>query len=213
MISFVNGPLISIEIEQEMIVVAAGPVGLEIRVPVSVLQQLPPLGEQVMIYTHFQVREDAMSLYGFLHPQDREMFRQLLGVNGVGPKAALGILSVLTPDDLRMALLAEDIKAISRAPGIGSKTAKRLILDLKDKVDINQLTGGGGMPDSVHAGEKAGAGAPSGLQGAAREAVLALVALEYSNLEAAKAVKQVELKEGMSTEDILREALRYLAFL
>ena len=98
MIAFVKGPLV--QIEEDMVVVETGGVGLEIRVPLSVLEQLPALGEMVMLYTHFQVKEDGMSLYGFLNRQDKAMFRQLLSVNGVGPKGALGILSVLRPGDL-----------------------------------------------------------------------------------------------------------------
>lgn len=95
MISYVKGPLV--EVSGDRIVIETGNVGLEIRVPLSLLDELPKTGEQIKVYTYFQVREDAMSLYGFLHRQDREMFQQLLGVNGVGPKGALGILSALRP--------------------------------------------------------------------------------------------------------------------
>jgi len=137
MISYVKGPLV--EVSGDRIVIETGNVGLEIRVPLSLLDELPKTGEQIKVYTYFQVREDAMSLYGFLHRQDREMFQQLLGVNGVGPKGALGILSALRPDDLRMAIISGDAKAISRAPGIGTKTAQRVILDLKDKVSPEDL--------------------------------------------------------------------------
>lgn len=211
MIAFVKGPLIGVE--EDVIVVEAGGVGLEIRVPLSVLEQLPAIGKEVKIDTYFQVREDGMSLYGFLNRQDKIMFKQLLGVNGVGPKAALGILSTLRPDDLRMAIISGDAKAISRAPGIGAKTAQRVILDLKDKVSMDQVaenwlqSGGGGAAASE------AENAAAGLAGAAREAVQALVALGYSNLEASKAVKKVELLEGMTTEDVLKASLKYLSFL
>lgn len=211
MIAFVKGPLIGVE--EDIIVVEAGGVGLEIRVPLSVLEQLPAIGKEVTIDTYFQVREDGMSLYGFLNRQDKIMFKQLLGVNGVGPKAALGILSTLRPDDLRMAIISGDAKAISRAPGIGAKTAQRVILDLKDKVSMDQVTeswlqsGGGGTAASE------AENAAAGLAGAAREAVQALVVLGYSNLEASKAVKKVELLEGMTTEDVLKASLKYLSFL
>ena len=120
MISYVKGPLMAIE--EDVIVVEAGHVGLAIHVPVSLLPELPGMGKEVTVYTYFQVREDAMTLYGFLHSQDRDMFRQLLGVNGIGPKGALGILSVLRPDDLRLAIVSEDVKALAKAPGIGNKT-------------------------------------------------------------------------------------------
>ena len=139
MISYVKGPLMAIE--EDVIVVEAGHVGLAIHVPVSLLPELPGMGKEVTVYTYFQVREDAMTLYGFLHSQDRDMFRQLLGVNGIGPKGALGILSVLRPDDLRLAIVSEDVKALAKAPGIGNKTAQRLILDLKDKISMDDVLG------------------------------------------------------------------------
>ncbi len=211
MIAFVKGPLV--QIEEDMVVVEAGSVGLEVRVPLSVLERLPALGQTVTLYTYFQVKEDGMSLYGFLDRQDKAVFKQLLGVNGVGPKGALGILSALRPDDLRLAILSGDAKAISRAPGIGAKTAQRVILDLKDKVSMEQVTeswmlaNGAGQPKT--AGEAGGAG----LSGAAGEAVQALTALGYTNMEAAKAVKKVELKEGMTAEEVLKAALKHLSFL
>ncbi|MDO5416513.1 MAG: Holliday junction branch migration protein RuvA [Lachnospiraceae bacterium] len=213
MISFVRGILNSME--EDAIVVETGGVGLEIRVPLSVLEQLPAIGEEVKIHTYFQVREDGMNLYGFLSRQDKQMFKQLLGVNGIGPKAALGILSTLRPDDLRMAILSEDAKAISKAPGVGAKTAQRIILDLKDKVSMDQLTEHWLSANGAGAGSGAGdadgsSAALTGLAGAAKEAVQALTALGYSNMEASRAVKKVELTEGMTTEDVLKASLKYL---
>lgn len=209
MISYVKGPLM--EVSGDIIVIEAGNVGLEIRVPVSLLDQLPGTGETVKIYTYFQVREDAMSLYGFLHRQDREMFQQLLGVTGIGPKGALGILSAMRPDDLRLAIISGDAKAISRAPGIGIKTAQRVILDLKDKIspdDLFTVLGDGENPD------EAGANTAADVRGdAAREAVQALVALGYSNMEAARAVRKAEVTEDMTAEDVLKASLRHLSFL
>ncbi len=208
MIAFVRGPLMGIE--EDSVVVEAGGVGLEIRVPLPVLEQLPALGQEVKLYTYFQVKEDGMSLFGFLSPQDKGMFKRLIGVNGVGPKGALGILSVLRPDDLRMAVVSGDAKAIARAPGIGVKTAQRVILDLKDKVSMDEVTedflssAGAGGEDSA---------ASLGLAGAAKEAVMALTALGYSNLEASKAVKKAELTEGMTAEAVLKAALKHLSFL
>lgn len=208
MISYVKGPLMAVE--EDMIVVEAGSLGLGIHVPLSVLEALPPLGSQVTVYTHFQVREDAMTLYGFLHRQDREMFRQLIGVNGIGPKAALGILSALRPDELRLAVISGDVKAISRAPGVGIKTAQRIILDLKDKVSAEEVL------ENMASGafETQGAAqAGAGMAAAASEAVQALVALGYSGAEAARAVKKTEVTEDMSAEDILRASLKHLSFL
>ena len=139
------------------------------------------------------------------------MFQQLLGVNGVGPKGALGILSALRPDDLRMAILSGDAKAISKAPGIGVKTAQRVILDLKDKVSPEDLLSGLGKPGEM---EEPGRGFSSDVKGdAAKEAVQALVALGYSNLEAARAVRKAEITEDMTAEDVLKASLRHLSFL
>ena len=152
-----------------------------------------------------------MTLDGFLHPQDRDMFRQLLGVNGIGPKGALGILSVLRPDDLRLAIVSEDVKALAKAPGIGTKTAQRMILDLKDKISMDDVLGS--MASGTDLGTGSGAAAMAGLAEAAKEAVQALVALGYTNSEASRAVKQVEIVDGMTSEDVLKASLKHLSFL
>ena len=207
MISYIKGPLT--EIRGDMIVIEAGPVGLEVRVPLSLLDELPKVGEEVKIYTYFQVREDSMSLHGFLSRQDREMFQQLLGVNGVGPKGALGILSALRPDDLRLAILSGDAKAISRAPGIGVKTAQRVILDLKDKVSADDI-----LSSVAEDGESSGDISWQGSGGdAVKEAIQALVALGYTNAEAARAVRRTEVTDTMTAEEILKASLRHLSFL
>ena len=203
MISYVKGALA--EKSGDRIVVEAGPVGLGIYVPLSVLEVLPPLGEEVKIYTYLQVREDDLSLYGFLNRQDLDMFRRLIGVNGIGPKGALGILSALSPDDLRLAILTDDAKAISKAPGVGAKTAQRIILDLKDKVSAEEM-----LASVADTEERTSVPL---MQEAGREAATALVALGYSNLEASKAVKNVQITEDMDAEAVLRASLKYLAFL
>lgn len=205
MISYVKGPVAAIE--GDTIVVEAGSVGLAIHVPLSVLERLPGVGEQVTIYTYFQVKEDALSLYGFLSRQDRDMFRQLIGVSGIGPKAALGLLSALRPDDLRLAIITGDAKAISKAPGIGAKTAQRLILDLKDKMSAQEVLENLGREDE-------GAGVPSfgGASESAKEAVQALVALGYTASEASRAVGRVEKTEEKTAEEVLKASLRFLAF-
>ena len=207
MISYVKGPLMAIE--EDVIVVEAGHVGLAIHVPVSLLPELPGMGKEVTVYTYFQVREDAMTLYGFLHSQDRDMFRQLLGVNGIGPKGALGILSVLRPDDLRLAIVSEDVKALAKAPGIGNKTAQRLILELKDKLSID---------DTLISREIAAGGAQGILTAGSlhidsekkKEAVEALVALGYGQAESLKAVNALEDVETMDSGAILKAALKKL---
>lgn len=190
MISYIKGTLA--EKMEGAAVVEAGSIGYRIFMPASALELLGAVGDEVVVYTYFQVREDAMSLYGFLSRQDREMFKQLIGVNGIGPKAALGLLGTLRPDDLRLAILTGDAKAISRAPGIGAKTAQRIILDLKDKVSAQEMLSSLAVPAEAAAGRVSQEASAFSAE-AAREAVDALVALGYSNLEASRAVKQVEL--------------------
>mgnify|MGYP002570297892 FL=1 len=204
MFSYIKGPLV--EVWGGGIVVEAGGIGWNILVPLSVLDRLPRIGEELKIYTSFQVREDAMTLYGFFNSQDRKMFNQLLGVNGIGPKAALGILSALQPDDLRMAILSEDAKAIARAPGIGPKTAKRVILDLKDRIRMEDV-----LPSAFGAEMEPAETAGSGMEGTGREAIEALVALGYSLTEASRAVRKIEITEDMTVEAVLKASLKYLA--
>ena len=205
MISYIRGTLA--EKNEDSAVVEAHGVGYQIFVPVPVLSELPPLGESVKIYTYFSVREDGMNLFGFLSRQDLAMFKQLIGVNGIGPKSALGILSALRPDVLRMAVASGDAKTISRAPGVGPKTAQRIILDLKDKIRPEDVLAGG-LEESLAVPEEI-----SGVGQAGKEAVEALTALGYSAAEAAGAVKKVKITEEMTAEDVLKGALRHLAFL
>ena len=205
MISYIRGTLA--EKNEDSAVVEAHGVGYQIFVPVPVLSELSPLGESVKIYTYFSVREDGMSLFGFLSRQDLAMFKQLIGVNGIGPKSALGILSALRPDVLRMAVASGDAKTISRAPGVGPKTAQRIILDLKDKIRPEDVLAGG-LEESLAVPEEI-----SGVGQAGKEAVEALTALGYSAAEAAGAVKKVKITEEMTAEDVLKGALRHLAFL
>ena len=205
MISYIRGTLA--EKNEDSAVVEAHGVGYQIFVPVPVLSELPPLGESVKIYTYFSVREDGMSLFGFLSRQDLAMFKQLIGVNGIGPKSALGILSALRPDVLRMAVASGDAKTISRAPGVGPKTAQRIILDLKDNIRPEDVLAGG-LEESLAVPEEI-----SGVGQAGKEAVEALTALGYSAAEAAGAVKKVKITEEMTAEDVLKGALRHLAFL
>lgn len=202
-ISFVKGPLA--EIFEDTVVIESGNVGFEVHVPVSVLQKLPGIGMETKLYTYFQVREDAMCLYGFLNRQDLQMFKQLISVNGIGPKGALGVLSALEPDDLRMAIVSGDARAISKAPGIGAKTAQRIILDLKDKIDMADVL----PPRFVSEGD---GGKPLS-DGVAGEAVDALTALGYSASEAGRAVRKVEMTESMTVEDVLKASLKHLAFI
>ena len=191
---------------EDQIVVEASSIGYEIHVPLSFLEELPPVGEEVRIYTYLQVKEDALNLFGFRSRQDLKMFKQLLGVNGIGPKGALGLLSAMRPDDLRLAVISGDAKAISKAPGIGLKTAQRLILDLKDKISVEEIL----MTDQEETGTTPVR--TGGLPDAGKEAVDALTALGYSAMEATKAVRQVEITGQMTAEDVLKASLRHLSF-
>lgn len=202
MISYIRGTLA--EVLGDTVVVETGQVGINIRVPLTVTEQLPRIGEEVLIYTYLKVSEDALTLFGFLTRRDLDLFRRLITVNGIGPKGALGILSVLSADDLILAVVTNDAKAIARAPGIGTKTAQRVILDLKDKVSLE---------DAVPAGMAGKAAAPvSAERGAAMEAMEALVQLGYSPAEAGKAVRSVGNAEDMDSEALLKAALKQFRF-
>ena len=201
MINYVSGILS--EIEDNLIIVEAGDIGYGINVPASLIGELPKAGSAVRIYTYFSVKEDSESLYGFINKEDRDMFRQLISVNGVGPKGALAILSVMRPDDLRLAIATGDSKSISRAQGIGAKTAERVILELKNKVgDINAIGA------AVLGGKSAGTIAAGKQYGPVSEAMDALIMLGYSRMEAGKALSLVNVNEDMSTEEVLRLALK-----
>lgn len=201
MINYVSGILS--EIEDNLIIVEAGGIGYGINVPASLIGELPKAGSAVRIYTYFSVKEDSESLYGFINKEDRDMFRQLISVNGVGPKGALAILSVMRPDDLRLAIATGDSKSISRAQGIGAKTAERVILELKNKVgDINAIGA------AVLGGKLAGTIAAGKQYGPVSEAMDALIMLGYSRMEAGKALSLVNVNEDMPTEEVLRLALK-----
>ena len=200
MISFIKGELS--EILGSSIIVDTGGVGYEINVPLTVLSELPRIGEEVKIYTYFKVSEDAMSLYGFSSQKDKEMFEQLIGVSGIGPKGALAILSTLSPDDLRMAIMAGDDKAIAKAPGIGAKTAQRVIIDLKDKIGIEDIMGVG-KTSKANA-----AGASAVMTGVIADAVSALSVLGYSQTEAMKAVRSIEINDDTTVEEVIKIALQ-----
>ena len=133
------------------------------------------------------------------------MFKQLLGVGGIGPKGALGVLTALKPDDLRLAVISGDAKAIARAPGVGIKTAQRIILDLKDKVSMDDI-----LPAADGSGPDSGGRGDALLGAAAREAMEALTALGYSAMEASRAVGRVEVTGDMTAEDVLKQSLRFL---
>ena len=200
MISYIRGELAAVQ-EQKAIVEAGG-IGYGIYMSQQTLSMLPAVGE-VKIHTYLNVREDAMQLYGFLTGEDLQVFRLLIGVSGIGPKAGLNILSCLSPDELRFAVLAGDVKTISSAPGIGKKTAEKLILELKDKMSIEDV-----LEQAAHGSEQSKEIEATDTEMQA-EAVQALTALGYGSAESLRAVKKVSV-DCASVEDLLREALKNL---
>lgn len=198
MISYVKGTVA--DIEENGVVVDCNGMGYHIYMSAMALGYMR-MGDEVKIHTYLQVKEDDMQLYGFLSKDDLQIYKLLLTVNGIGPKAGMGVLSGLTADEIRFAVLSDDVAAISKAPGIGKKTAQKLILELKDKLNLqdafeqkianqNDLTGDTYFSDSR------------------KETVQALTALGYSSSDALRAVKQVEDAEGMDTEQLLKAALK-----
>jgi len=190
LISRIQGILVEKEFPQ--VIVSCQGVGYEIDVPMSTFYPLPRTGEEVTLLTHLVVREDAHLLYGFLTAPERAAFRQLLKISGVGPKVALSVLSGLSVDDLASAVAAEDAGRLTKIPGIGKKTAERLVLELRDK-----------LPKSLAVARPEGAGAAGG------DVVSALLALGYNEREAQAAVKQ--LAADLPLADAIRQALKQLA--
>ena len=204
MYSYIKGTLV--EASAEGIVVDNQGIGYGILVPGQVLEYLPSIGEEVKIYTYHYVREDMIALYGSLTREDVNIFKMLIGVSGIGPKGALAILSVMSTDDLRFAILGEDAKAIARAPGIGAKTAQRLIIELKDKISLEDAF----EQKLANQGKKAEKNPATGVK---NEAILALTSLGYSQSEALQVLSGIEIKEDSAVEDVLKEALKQMAFL
>ncbi|MBS6161478.1 MAG: Holliday junction branch migration protein RuvA [Firmicutes bacterium] len=202
MIAYIKGKVA--EILEDRVILEAGAMGYNLFMPMASAEAVLKRGDEVKLYTHLHVREDVMQLFGFLTKDDLHTFQLLLGVNGIGPKAALGILSGLTADELRFAVLSEDVKTISKAPGVGKKTAQKLILELKDKMDLQEAFD----LKTQHVQEAQGDMAD--LSDARREAVEALTALGYSGADALKAVKRVEMTSGMDVETLLKAALKNL---
>ena len=205
MIAYLKGEVV--EIEEDKLILECGTIGYNISMPASALDGTLRPGQEVKIHTHLHVREDAMQLYGFLTRDDLKMFRMLLGVSGIGPKAALGILSGLSADELRFAVLSDDVKTISRAPGVGKKTAQKMILELKDKLDLQEAFD----TNTMHV-QDASQAETGDLADARKEAVQALTALGYSGSEALRAVKQVDMSPDMNVEEILKQALKKMNF-
>lgn len=205
MIAFLRGEIAGLT--ENSVILDVNGVGYEVLVPGQTLSMLEGTGRTVKLYTYMQVREDAVVLFGFRTEDDLRMFRMLTGVNGVGPKAGLGILSALGADDLRFAILADDAKRIARTPGIGVKTAQKIILELKDRLDAEEVLARKIGADPELPDEGAAAGSQS-----VQDAAAALVALGYGSTEALRAVRSVESAESMDVETLLKEALKRMAF-
>ncbi len=197
MIHYIKGELAHIS-ENEIVIENNG-IGYVIEVPLSVLPALPSKNEEVKIYTELYVREDMLKLFGFLTEEDLQIFRMLITVSGIGPKGALAILSLMTPEQLRFAILANDVDQISAAKGIGKKTASKLVIELQDRLKAK-----------AGSSNETAAAVSGGREVSSRsEAVEALVGLGYSVAEATAALKRVS--EENSLEEMIKLALRYLS--
>lgn len=204
MIAMVKGTLIE-KSEGEAVVMTGGGLGLRVMCSMNTLAALPAAGEECTLYTFMNVREDAMELFGFCQKEERDMFKRLTSVSGIGPRSALGVLGSMPLADLRLAILTGDAAALSRAPGIGKKTAQRISLELKDKLAQDALSGAAGLDDAAFAIEP---DAPA--QDALGEALLALKSLGYTPQEAAAALKGVK-GQAETPDELIKLALRRMA--
>ena len=201
MIGYVKGQLA--EIEEGCITVETNGLGIRIMVNAALIGRMPAIGTEVKIYTYTYVKEDAFNLFGFGTREELELFKKLITVSGIGPKGGLALLSTLEPSELRFAIYSADIKTISKVPGIGKKTAERMILELKDKVPLDMPVGDEGIrliEDSTS----------QDLMNNQKDAVEALVALGYSATESARAVRECQPDESMSADEILKRSLKFL---
>lgn len=204
MISFVKGKLVYIY--ENTIIVENNGIGYEIFVPMSVIGNMPQIGSEVMIYTYMNVREDALQLFGFLDRDTLEVFKLLITVSGIGPKGAIGVLGTLSADDIRYAVMAEDAKTIAKAPGIGAKTASKVVIELKDKLKMRDVAEDikSEIDGQQSIFEK------DDTKQAVSDAIESLVALGYSATEATKAVRKADKGDSVTVEELLKLSLKYL---
>ena len=191
--------------EEDNLVVEVNGIGYNVKMPSINAGLLPPKGSDIKVYTYTSVREDALWLYGFLTKDELNLFKQLITVNGIGPKGAQAVLSAMPADELRFAIYAGDAKKIAKAPGIGAKTAQRIILDLKEKISIEDTLKPSVSTEELQTGEA--------YYDSRKEAIEALTALGYSKSDAVKVVSTIPIEEDMDVERILKLALKQLAFL
>ena len=184
------------------LVLEAGGIGYQLNCSMTTLQEAPPMGEKMRCYTYLSVREDAMELFGFATKEEKQLFLSLTGISGVGAKTALGLLGAMPLRDLNLAILLGDVNALSRAPGIGKKTAQRIVLELKDKVEQQDVSApaGSAAPVSPVVGD------------AQREAQAALQALGYASAEAARAINLVR-DQADTVDALIMLALRQIGSL
>lgn len=203
MIASVKGKLEGVTTDS--VIIDVNGLGFEAIVPTTVINRLPKIDENIKLYTYMHVREDVMQLYGFLDKEDLDFFKLLITVNGIGPKAGIAILSSMPADILTFAILSEDTKTIEKAQGIGAKTAKKLVLELKDKVGIIKTPNNTGSETYDNTVLKVGINSEI-----KDETVQVLTALGYSQTEAMKAISTVEISEEMTSEELVKLALKNL---
>ena len=197
MISYIKGILE--DMSPGMVVVDNHGIGYQMMVPMRG-ESFPKIGQEIKIYTHMHVREDDVSLFGFLSKEEKEAFELLIGVNGIGPKVGLSVLSTLSVYELKMAVISEDVKTISKTPGLGPKGAKKLILELKDKLSFEELEEDGVGAEIFDTSADSSDSVMITIEG--------LVSLGYSKSEAAIAVNKVEDAKDLTPEEFLKKALK-----
>lgn len=185
-------------VNKDYIVVENNGIGYKINTSGSTIAKTPKVGENIVLYLQQIVREDFIGLYGFLTKEELSMFNLLLTINGIGARAALSILSISDVNNLKYAIISEDEKNLVRAPGIGKKTAQRIILELKDKIDVGELTNSEDDIDNINVTQNTS------------EVLEALIALGYSEKEGNKALASIDKTKESSTEDMIKKALKFL---
>ncbi len=206
MIGRIRGTLLEQEPDR-VVVETAGGVGYEVFVAPRLMMELPPAGEEVTLFVHTQVREDAITLYGFADRTDRAVFRLVLTVQGIGPKLAMALVGTTDPEALAGAIAREDVTALTRVPGLGKKTASRLVLELKDKLDKLLIAQGRDFAEAANGALVPEAAEPPAVE----DAKAALAALGYNAREIGKAMKVAAPTPDDSVQSLLRRALKVLS--
>lgn len=195
MYAYIYGQIV--EKEPENLIVEANQIGYNIHIAPGMVSRFPEVGQMAKIYTYTSVREDAFWLYGFTSIDELNLFKLLITVSGIGPKGAMGVLSVMDVDTLRLAILSQDVKMIAKAPGVGAKSASRIVLELKDKVKPEDVIGSSTQSEDSSAAAIV-----------RQEAGEALVALGYTVSDAYRVLQQIEITEENTVEDVIKAALR-----